>query len=764
MVYNIINKLTVIGKAKEIDTGERRAVDCMEEAFYKQILMNSPRAFAYHKILLDEEGRPIDYVFLEVNRAFEEMTGLKAEQIIGKTVTEVIPGIKEEEFDFIKAYAETALHGKTAEYEQYSAALGRWYHIQVYSPGLYYFAVNFLDVSRERQQVEESEKLFNRIQENELQFHRMIDNLPISLYINGIDGEIFYVNNAGKELFETGEIVTEGSSTLALWANTEDRRRFVDTLIEQGMVKGFETNLQTQKGKTFWAMVSGIFIQYQNQLCILAIQQDITQRKLMESALRASEEKYRLITEFTSDMIWIFNYTKYKFTYISPAVDQILGYQPEEALEIPLGNLLPEEFLQRVEQRTAEHVREFLENPEKSKFYIIEMQSIHKNGRLIWMETSAGYRYNAEQEIEILGVSRNIEERRNVEQKVLYLSYHDQLTGLYNRRFYEEELLRLDAARNLPVTLVLADVNGLKLTNDAFGHLAGDQLLIQVSQILSSECRGEDMVARIGGDEFVLLLPGMEEKEAEGLIANIKKTLAAKSSESSVLSVSFGCATKTADIQRMENIFVEAENAMYRHKLNESSSMRNETLKIITQVFYRKSKEEEAHNKRVGRLCGKIGRAMGMSEESVNELITAGSLHDIGKIGIEEKLFKKQNPLTETEWVEYKRHPEIGYQILKSSNEFTQIAQFVLCHHERMDGKGYPRGIKGNDIPLQARILSLADAYDRMLYPREYQEPMEEEAVIKEIAANAGSQFDEAIARIFIEKVLKRNWIDYTGA
>jgi diguanylate cyclase (GGDEF)-like protein len=338
------------------------------------------------------------------------------------------------------------------------------------------------------------------------------------------------------------------------------------------------------------------------------------------------------------------------------------------------------------------------------------------------------------------------------------------LTGLYNRRFYEEELLRLDAAKNLPVTLVLADVNGLKLTNDAFGHLAGDQLLIQVSQILSSECRGEDMVARIGGDEFVLLLPGMEEKEAEGLIANIKRTLAARSSESSVLSVSFGCATKTADTQRMENIFVEAENAMYRHKLNESSSMRNETLKIITQVFYRKSKEEEAHNKRVGGLCGEIGRAMGMSEESVNELITAGSLHDIGKIGIEEKLFKKQNPLTETEWVEYKRHPEIGYQILKSSNEFTQIALYVLCHHERMDGKGYPRGIKGNDIPLQARILSLADAYDRMLYPREYQEPMEEEAVIKEITANAGSQFDEAIARIFIEKVLKRNWTDYTGA
>lgn len=733
----------------------------MEEAFYKQILMNSPMAFAYHKILLDEEGRPSDYVFLEVNRAFEEMTGLKGEQIIGKPVTEVIPGIKEEEFDFIRAYGETALQGKTAEYEQYSAALGRWYHIQVYSPKKYYFAVKFLDISKEKQQVEESERLLKLIRENERQFHSMIDNLPISLYINGVDGEIFYVNSAGKELFETDTKLTEGSSTLAFWVNQEDRHQFVRAIKEQGMVKGFETNLQTQKGRKFWAMVSGIFIQYQDQLCILATQQDITQRKLMESALRASEEKYRLITEFTSDMIWIFNYTRYKFTYISPAVVQILGYQPEEALEIPLEDLLPEEFLHRVEQQTAEHVREFLENPEKSKFYIIEMQSIHKNGRLIWMETSAGYRYNAEQEIEILGVSRNIEERRNVEQKVLYLSYHDQLTGLYNRRFYEEELMRLDAAQNLPVTLVLADVNGLKLTNDAFGHLAGDQLLIHVSQILSRECRKEDIIARIGGDEFVLFLPGMEEREAEGLISRIKKALALESGDSSVLSVSFGCATKTTNRQSMESIFVEAENAMYRHKLNESSSMRNETLKIITQVFYSKSKKEEAHNKRVGRLCGEIAKAMDMSEEAVNEIITAGSLHDIGKIGLEEKIFEKQDPLTEVEWTEYKRHPEIGYQILKSSNEFTQIAQYVLCHHERMDGGGYPRGIRGNDIPLQARILSLADAYDRMLYPRTYQEPMDEEAVIREIAGNAGTQFDEAIARIFVEKVLERNWSDY---
>ncbi|WP_175562041.1 PAS domain S-box protein [Anaerocolumna xylanovorans] len=854
----------------------------MEDVFYKLIMKNSPMAFAYHKILLDESGEPCDYVFLEVNHAFEEMTGLNGKQIIGKRVTEVIPGIREEEFDCVAAYGLTALQGGRAEYEQYSDILGRWYRIQVYSPERYYFAVNFLDVTKEKQQAAESEELLKQLQEKELQFHSIIDRLPFSLCINRLNGIILYINTAGKELFQIeGESIHE-KSTLLFWVNKKDRLQFIHALEEKGMVKDFEMYLQTQKGKRFWAMGSSIFIKYQNEHCILTVQHDITERKNMENALRiseekfrlifenaaesilivqnnkmqmfnsmaqkttgyspeemlrlpfvdffhpedrdyaascyhdrlagksisgkpqyritrkdgeilwieangvkvtwnghpaiqyfiiditeqkkaedalkASEEKYRLITEFASDMIWVFNYTNYKFTYVSPSIFHMLGYQPEEALQLSLNELIPEEFLHQIEQRNIKHAKEFQENSQESRFYIMEMQNIRKNGQHIWVEISSRYRYNSKQEIEIIGVSRNIEERRNAEQKVLYLSYHDQLTGLYNRRFYEEELKRLDTPENLPITLVLADVNGLKLTNDAFGHLAGDQLLIHISNILPRECRKYDIIARIGGDEFVILMPRTGTKEADEVISRIKRAMAAGSSDSSVLSVSFGYATKAVKEQDMENVFVEAENTMYQHKLNESSSMRNKTIKIITQVFYSKSKREEAHNKRVGKLSGEIAKAMGMREEDINEVITAGSLHDIGKIGMEEKLFEKQEPLTEQEWIEYKRHPEIGYQILKSSNEFTHIAQYVLCHHERTDGLGYPRGIIEKDIPIQARILSLADAYDRMLNPRTYKKGMGEEAAVREIIKNAGTQFDETVARIFVEKVLHKPW------
>lgn len=730
----------------------------MEDVLYKLVMKNSPMAFAYHKIILDDSGAPCDYVFLEVNRSFEEMTGLKGEQIIGKRVTEVIPGIRQEEFDCVAAYGITALQGGTAEYEQYIAALGRWYRIQVYSPEIYYFAVNFLDVSKEKQQVEESGKLLKLLEEKETEFHRIIENLPFSFCINRMDGDILYINAAGKELFELEGNIHNNTSTVLLWANPGDRLHFVHALEEKGTVKDFEMYLQTRTGKSFWATGSGMLIEYQNQTCILSTQHDITEQKKAEDALKASEEKYRLITEFASDMIWVYNYTRDKFTYVSPSFCHELGYLPEEALKLSLGSLIPEEYLIEAEQMNREHLKKFLENPEESHFYITEVQNIHKNGKRIWIEASSRYCYNAKREIEVIGVSRNIEERRKTEQRVLYLSYHDQLTGLYNRRFYEEELKRLDTGQNLPITLILADVNGLKLTNDAFGHLAGDQLLIRTSQILTKECRRNDIIARIGGDEFVLILPKTGRDEAKDIINRIKKAMALESRDSSVLSVSFGYAAKAAAEQDLGSVFIEAENAMYRHKLNESSSMRNKTIKIITQVFYNKSKSEEEHNKRVGKLSGEIARAMDMNEEAVNEIITAGSLHDIGKIGIDEKLLYKQEPFTEQEWVEYKRHPEIGYQILKSSAEFTQIAQYVLCHHERMDGTGYPRGIPGHAIPVQARIISIADAYDTMLNPRAYQVKRDEEAAVHTIKKNAGTKFDGAIARIFVEKVLCKPW------
>ncbi len=172
----------------------------------------------------------------------------------------------------------------------------------------------------------------------------------------------------------------------------------------------------------------------------------------------------------------------------------------------------------------------------------------------------------------------------------------------------------------------------------------------------------------------------------------------------------------------------------------------------------KKNKREEEHSHRVSMLCQDMGHALGLTEGDTEELKTIGLLHDIGKIAIEENILNKREELTEDEWQEIKRHPEIGYRILNTVNDMLEIAEYVLYHHERWDGKGYPKGLKGEEIPLQSRIITIADAYDAMTSQRSYRNALQEETAIEELKINSGTQFDPELVRIFIEKVLNKSF------
>ncbi|MHB1392226.1 MAG: HD domain-containing phosphohydrolase [Clostridia bacterium] len=356
------------------------------------------------------------------------------------------------------------------------------------------------------------------------------------------------------------------------------------------------------------------------------------------------------------------------------------------------------------------------------------------------------------------GIYADISERKKAEKEILYMNYHDQLTGVYNRRFFEEELKRLDTQRNLPISVIMADVNGLKLINDAFGHAAGDKLLIKTAELIKKECRAGEIIARLGGDEFVILLPKTNSDEAEKVIKRIKAISSNIRLESMELSISFGWETKNSAAIDINEILKNAEDNMYRDKLFESPSVRGKTIQAIIKSLHEKNKREEQHSQRVSYLCEAIGNAMGRSESEVNELKTVGLLHDIGKIAIDEKILNKPGRLTVEEWNEIKRHPEIGYRILSSVNDMAELAEFVLAHHERWDGKGYPKGLKGEEIPLQARIIMVADSYDAMTSERTYRKPLAEAIVIEELRENSGVQFDPEIVRVFIEKVMQKKF------
>lgn len=351
-------------------------------------------------------------------------------------------------------------------------------------------------------------------------------------------------------------------------------------------------------------------------------------------------------------------------------------------------------------------------------------------------------------------VFRDFTEKKERQNQIEYLSYHDQLTGLYNRRFFEEEVKRLDVERNFPITIVMADVNGLKLVNDSFGHSIGDELLKKVAEIMEKGCRADDIVARLGGDEFVIVLPKTDICEAEQITNRIKALSLNAKVGSIEISVSFGYEVKMNGKIKIQDILKKAEDRMYKKKIFESPSMRGKTIQTIISTLHEKNKREEQHSKRVSELCKSMAEALGLHEVEIEELKTAGLLHDIGKIAIDENILNKPGKLTNDEWEEIMRHPEIGYRILNTVQHMSEIANYVLAHHERWDGTGYPKSLKGEEIPLQSRIIAVADAFDAMTSERSYRNALSEENAILELEKNARAQFDPQLVRIFIEKVL----------
>ena len=349
---------------------------------------------------------------------------------------------------------------------------------------------------------------------------------------------------------------------------------------------------------------------------------------------------------------------------------------------------------------------------------------------------------------------RDITERKKIESEVFFLNFYDRLTGIYNRSFYEQEMKQMDCESNLPISIILGDVNGLKIVNDAFGHDKGDELLRKAAAAIKKSCRDVDLVARWGGDEFVLLLPKTDSEGAERIIKSIKEAYSNEYVNSVNISISFGWETKTSEEEDIMKVLKRAEDYMYKHKIVENKSLRGNIIDTIINTLHEKNTREEQHSKRVSNLCQKIGIAMGLSEIDIHKLKVVGLLHDIGKIAIGEGILNKPGKLSDVELNEIKRHPDIGYRILSSSQDMLDLAECVLAHHERWDGKGYPKGLSGNDIPKLSRIVTVADSYDAMTSERPYRGAMNEEEAYQEIRKNAGTQFDPEIAHLFIEHVL----------
>lgn len=484
-----------------------------------------------------------------------------------------------------------------------------------------------------------------------------------------------------------------------------------------------------------------------NHKQVAVILNDITKRKLAEIQLNLNMNDLLESQRIAHLGTWRMNLQTTEIVW-SQELFKMFGIDPSQT---------PPPFTEHHKLFTSESWKKLSAAIEKTKSmgvpYELELESINLDGknRWIWTKGEAEKDENG-QIISLRGAAQDITARKISEDKLLYLSTHDHLTGLYNRRYYEQMLKVLDTKENLPLSIIMFDVNGLKLVNDSFGHDLGDVLLNKAAETIKKVCREDDIIARIGGDEFVLVLPKTSINDTVK-IANHIKNLTSKEIVANIeLSISFGYDTKETDSQSISDIVVNAENHMYKHKLFERTSIRSKTIELIMSTLFEKSKQEEHHSNRVSRICQAIAAKLDLGQDTVNQMRVVGFMHDIGKIGIDEKILNKTGSLTSSERIDVERHPEIGWRLLSSTNEFSELAQFVIHHHEKWDGSGYPNGLKGEAIPLEARIICVAEAYEVMT--SKGTKTLTKKEAINELTRCSGTHFDPKIVEVFIEHVL----------
>lgn len=438
--------------------------------------------------------------------------------------------------------------------------------------------------------------------------------------------------------------------------------------------------------------------------------------------------------------------------YWSDEIFRLIGYEPGSFEVVPNIN---RDFMHTDDWDLLNQA--FLETKEKGTNLDVDIRASKKNGEEVVLKIKGGITSAKNKALVISGTVEDITKIKKHYEEVEYMNFHDTLTGLYNRRYFDMKFDEIDNSDFYPVSIIIADVNGLKMINDTFGHSEGDNILKLTADILKNACDESDIIARIGGDDFAVLLPRTIKSQAELVISDIYELLTKQTMVMDV-SISMGLAVKIDSVQSKEEVVKEAEDNMYTNKLYDKSSKRGDMLQLIMDALYARSNREEMHSERVSQYCMQMAQVLRLPVHKVNELSALGLLHDIGKIAVKDSVLNKPGRLNDEEWEEIKKHPESGFKILNNAPGMLEASKYILAHHERWDGSGYPNGLISYDIPLQARIIAIADAFDAMRSKRPYKDPLPLEVAIGEIKKGAGTQFDPKLAKVFVMEVLKHEW------
>ncbi len=688
------------------------------------------------------------FYYIRNNKLHQKSIGVTAEKIRGKTPYEVFGEVEGQEV--VSNYRKCVELRETVTYQHtFQFIPGERIWLTSITPVIKEQNVRFLvisskDITEFKQLEKEHEEVLERLQS------MFSKHMAVMLILEPETGKILDANPAACDFYgySKEELLSLSIQDINILPKEEVAR--LRALALQKNQKYFVFPHRLKSGEIKLLDVYSCPIQFGNKTVLYSILFDVTDREKLREALNHEKERLRITLKSIGDGVVTTDIAG-MISSMNESATAITGWSEEDAKYKPFVSVFD---LRR--EKTGESVQSPIEIVlQTGKTVAMEEHSIliKKDGEAVAIADSAApIKHENGQILGAVMVFRDVSRERAQQEQILYLSYHDALTGLYNRRFMEEEMRRLDKPEYLPLSVIMGDVNGLKLANDVFGHEQGDQLLRGIAESLKANCRTTDRIARWGGDEFLILLPRTSPEKAESIMNGINEYCSSYRRDLVQLSIALGCATKQKQ-ESMESLIQEAEEKMYRHKMIQGKLFKELLIESVLNTLYEKSLETMEHKRRMETYCRDIGRKLKLSEREMRDLLLLDEIHNIGMVGIKHELIMTRKTITMDEWDEIKKHPEIGYRIALYTQKYAGIAEYVLAHHEYWNGEGYPRGLKGENIPLLSRILAVVDAFDAMTSERVYRNAITKMEALEELKKKAGIQFDPMIVDQFVKTV-----------